>query len=117
MQKKKVGALIVKDRTIIADGFNGAPAGFKNECEENNETKWYILHAEANAILKTASSTHSCKEATLYVTLSPCSDCSKLILQSGIKRVVYEEEYRTKEGLKFLKKTGVELFHIPFNEK
>ena len=90
-ERKKVGALIVKDRMIISDGFNGTPTGFDNNCEdETDNTKWYVLHAEANAILKVAASTQSCKDATLYITLSPCKECSKLIHQSGIKRVVYE---------------------------
>ncbi len=111
--RKKVGALIVKDRMIISDGFNGTPTGFENNCEDdNNLTKWYVLHAEANAILKVASSTHSCKNATLYLTLSPCKECSKLIHQSGIKRLVYLHAYKDNAGLNFLKKAGVELVQI-----
>ncbi|AOW21293.1 deoxycytidylate deaminase [Urechidicola croceus] len=111
--RKKVGALIVKDRMIISDGFNGAPTGFDNCCEDDNgNTKWYVLHAEANAILKVASSTQSCKGSTLYITLSPCKDCSKLIHQSGIKRVVYSKEYKDNSGLKFLEKAGVELTYL-----
>lgn len=107
-ERKKVGAIIVKDRMIISDGFNGTPTGFENCCEdEDNITKWYVLHAEANAILKVARSTQSCEGATLYITLSPCKDCSKLIHQSGIKRVVYQNEYRDNSGLIFLKKAGV----------
>ena len=104
-KRKQVGALIVKDRMIISDGYNGTPTGFENVCEdEENYTKWYVLHAEANAILKVASSTQSCKGATLYVTLSPCRDCSKLIHQSGIVRVVYSIEYKDTSGIEFLKK-------------
>ena len=92
--RKQVGALIVKDNMIISDGYNGTPSGFENCCEdENGETKWYVLHAEANAILKTAASAHNCNDATLYLTLSPCKDCSKLIHQAGIKRLVYLIKY------------------------
>ena len=106
--RKKVGALIVKDRMIISDGYNGTPSGFENVCEdEAHYTKWYVLHAEANAILKVAASTQSCKGATLYITLSPCKECSKLIHQSGIVRVVYTNEYKDVSGLDFLKKAGV----------
>ncbi len=107
--RKKVGALIVKERMIISDGFNGTPTGFENCCEEEGDTKWYVLHAEANAILKVASSTQSCKDSTLYITLSPCKECSKLIHQSGIKRVVYANAYKDTSGLDFLEKAGVEL--------
>jgi len=112
-KRRKVGALIVKGRMIISDGYNGTPSGFENICEDDdNYTKWYVLHAEANAIMKVAASTQSTKGATLYITLSPCKDCSKLIHQSGIKRVVYCEEYKDTSGLDFLKKAGVELvFH------
>lgn len=111
--RKKVGALIVKDRMIISDGFNGTPTGFENYCEdEAGYTKWYVLHAEANAILKVASSTQSCKGATLYITLSPCKECSKLIHQSGIVRVVYNKKYKDDSGLKFLEKAGITLDHI-----
>lgn len=107
-ERKKVGAVIVKDRMIISDGYNGTPTGFENPCEdEEGYTKWYVLHAEANAIVKVASSTHSCKGATLYITLSPCRECSKLIHQAGIKRVVYQKEYKDNSGLKFLEKAGV----------
>ena len=113
-KRKQVGALIVKDRMIISDGYNGTPTGFENICEDDeNYTKWYVLHAEANAILKVASSTQSCKGATLYVTLSPCRDCSKLIHQSGIIRVVYSIEYKDTSGIEFLKKAGVETKHLP----
>ena len=108
--RRKVGALIVKDRMIISDGFNGTPTGFENPCEdEENYTKWYVLHAEANAILKVASSTASAKGATLYLTMSPCKECSKLVHQAGIKRVVYMHQYKDDSGLKFLAKAGVEL--------
>lgn len=111
--RKKVGALIVKDRMIISDGFNGTPTGFENYCEDDEGyTKWYVLHAEANAILKVASSTQSCKGATLYITLSPCKECSKLIHQSGIVRVVYHNKYKDDSGLKFLEKAGITLDHI-----
>ena len=114
--RKKVGAIIVKNEMIISDGFNGTPTGFDNHCEdEEGYTKWYVLHAEANAILKVAKSTNSCEGATLYLTLSPCKDCAKLIHQSGIKRLVYIKEYKDSSGLKFLKKAGVELTQInPF---
>jgi len=116
-ERKQVGALIVKDKMIISDGYNGTPTGFENACEdEENYTKWYVLHAEANAILKVASSTQSCKGATLYITMSPCKECSKLIHQAGIKRLVYASAYKDDSGLSFLKKAGVELVHINENE-
>ncbi len=112
-ERKKVGAIIVKDRMIISDGYNGTPTGFENFCEdEDGYTKWYVLHAEANAISKVASSTQSCDGATLYITLSPCKECSKLIHQSGIKRVVYQNAYKDDSGLKFLEKAGVTLVHL-----
>lgn len=112
-KRKQVGALIVKERMIISDGYNGTPTGFENACEdEENYTKWYVLHAEANAILKVANSTQSCKNATLYITLSPCRECSKLIHQSGITRVVYQQAYKDISGLEFLEKAGVELTHL-----
>jgi dCMP deaminase len=111
--RKKVGALIVKDRMIISDGYNGTPTGFENPCEdEENYTKWYVLHAEANAILKVASSTQSCKGATLYLTLSPCRECSKLVYQAGIKRLVYDKAYKDTTGLEFLEKAGVEVVQL-----
>ena len=115
-ERKKVGAIIVKNGMIISDGFNGTPTGFDNHCEdEDGYTKCNVLHAEANAILKVAKSTNSCEGATLYLTLSPCKDCAKLIHQSGIKRLVYIKEYKDSSGLKFLKKAGVELTQInPF---
>lgn len=112
-ERKQVGALIVKDRMIISDGYNGTPTGFDNCCEdEEGLTKWMVLHAEANAILKVAASTQSCQDATLYVTLSPCRECSKLILQSGIKRVVYAVTYKDVSGIEFLKQSGVEVLHL-----
>ena len=115
-KRKQVGALIVKGKMIISDGYNGTPTGFENSCEDDgNDTKWYVLHAEANAILKVASSTQSCKGATLYITLSPCKECSKLIHQSGIKRLVYTNAYKDDSGLRFLEKAGIELVHINEN--
>ena len=117
--RKQVGALIVKDRMIISDGFNGTPSGFDNDCEDvNGDTRWYVLHAEANAILKVARSTHNCFGATLYLTLSPCKECSKLVVQSGISKVVYIMNYKDDSGLKFLESAGVEVVQIedPFDE-
>ena len=112
-KRRQVGAIIVKNRMIISDGYNGTPTGFENICEdEENYTKWYVLHAEANAILKVASSTQSCDGATLYVTLSPCRECSKLIHQSGISRVVYYVAYKDLSGVEFLKKAGVTVNQI-----
>ena len=117
-ERKKVGAIIVKDRMIISDGYNGAPSGFDNCCEdEEGATKWYVLHAEANAILKVAASTQSCEGATLYITLSPCRECSKLIYQSGIIRVVYSKAYKDTTGLDFLRKAKVALTFIPEQNK
>jgi dCMP deaminase len=107
-KRKQVGAIIVRDRMIISDGYNGTPSGFDNCCEdEEGLTNWYVLHAEANAILKVARSTQTCQDATLYITLSPCKECSKLIHQSGIKRVVYQLGYRDTSGIDFLAKAGV----------
>lgn len=112
-KRRQVGALIVRDRMIISDGYNGTPSGFENFCEDDDGyTKWYVLHAEANAILKVAGSTQSCAGATLYITMSPCKDCSKLIHQSGIKRVVYVEGYKDDSGLQFLQKAGVDVEQI-----
>lgn len=112
-QRKKVGAIIVKNRMIISDGYNGTPSGFENCCEDaHGLTKWYVLHAEANAILKVAKSTQSCENATLYITMSPCKDCSKLIHQAGITRVVYQNSYKDAEGIAFLQKAGVEVLQI-----
>ncbi len=111
--RRQVGALIVKDKMIISDGYNGTPTGFENICEDDEGyTKWYVLHAEANAISKVAASTQSCEGATLYITMSPCQQCSKLIHQAGIKRLVYLEEYKDNSGVKFLKKAGVKVTHI-----
>ena len=109
-KRKKVGALIVKDRKIISDGYNGTPTGFENQCEDDeNQTKWYVLHAEANAILKIAASAQSCHGATLDVTISPCRECSKLKHQAGIRRVVYKQGYSDTSGIDFLKSAGVEI--------
>ena len=109
-KRRQVGALIVKDRMIISDGYNGTPSGFENICEdENGVTKPYVLHAEANAITKVAKSGNSSQGATLYVTASPCLECSKLIIQSGIKRVVYRDEYRLTDGVDLLRRAGIEV--------
>lgn len=114
--RKQVGALIVKDRMIIADGFNGSPTGFPNACEdENGQTHWYVLHAEANAITKLARSNNSASGATLYITLSPCRDCAKLIHQAGISRLVYRDEYKDSQGLDFLRAAGVEMVQLKQN--
>ena len=111
--RKQVGAIMVKDRMIISDGYNGTPTDFDNCCEdEEGNTLWYVLHAEANAIMKVAASTQSSEGATLYITMSPCKECSKLIYQSGIKRAVYKEGYRDDDGLEFLRKAGVEIVHL-----
>lgn len=115
--RKKVWALIVKDKMIISDGYNGTPSGFENVCEdEQGDTKWYVLHAEANAILKIAASTQSCKDATLYVTLSPCKECSKLIHQAGIKKLVYTRAYKDSSGIEFLQKAWVEVVFVDESE-
>lgn len=112
-KRKQVGALIVKDSMIISDGYNGSPTGFENDCEdEDGETIWYVLHAEANALMKLAKSTHSGKGATLYITLSPCKECSKLILQAGIKRVVFIKGYSDQEGVEFLRESGIETVQV-----
>ena len=108
-KRRKVGALLVKDRMIISDGYNGTPSGFENICEEDGVTKPYVLHAEANAITKVAKSGNSSEGATLYVTASPCLECSKLLIQSGIKRVVYRDEYRLTDGIDLLRRAGVEV--------
>ena len=113
-ERRQVGAIIVKDRMIISDGYNGTPTGYENICEDDEGyTKWYVLHAEANAILKVAASTQSCKGATLYITLSPCKNCSKLIYQAGITRVVYSTAYKDLSGVDFLEKSGIEVNFIP----
>ena len=111
--RKQVGALIVKDGMIISDGYNGTPTGYDNCCEDDEgKTRWYVLHAEANALTKIAKSNHNANGATLYITLSPCKECSKLILQAGIKRVVYLNAYKDDSGLKFLEQSGIELSKI-----
>lgn len=113
-ERRKVGALIVKDRMIISDGYNGTPAGFENVCEDQDgRSKVYVLHAEANAITKVARSNNSSDGATLYVTASPCIDCAKLIIQAGIRRVVYDEAYRLADGLELLRRAGIEVLHLP----
>ncbi len=113
-RRRQVGAIIVKNKMIISDGFNGTPAGFENICEdENGVTKPYVLHAEANAITKVARSNNSSDGSTLYVTASPCLECSKLIIQAGIKRVVFHELYRMSDGIELLKRAGVECVHLP----
>ncbi len=113
----QVGALLVKDKMIISDGFNGTPGGFENICEdENNKTKPYVLHAEANAITKVAGSNNNSMGATIYITHAPCLECSKLIIQAGIKRVVYSEEYRLTEGIDLLRRAGVEVEFLPITE-
>ncbi|MCD8030622.1 MAG: dCMP deaminase family protein [Bacteroides sp.] len=112
-RRRQVGALIVKEKMIISDGYNGTPSGFENVCEdENNQTKPYVLHAEANAITKIARSNNSSDGATLYVTASPCIECAKLIIQAGIKRVVYSEKYRLEDGINLLRRAGIEVLYI-----
>jgi dCMP deaminase len=123
-QRKQVGALLVKEGMIISDGYNGTPSGFPNECEDCNDhdgggnpkTHWYVLHAEANAIMKVAKSNNSARNSTLYLTLSPCKDCSKLVLQSGIKRLVFIHEYKDRTGLDFLIEAGVDVSQISIEE-
>ncbi len=115
--RRQVGALVVKDKMIISDGYNGTPSGFENVCEdEHNVTKPYVLHAEANAITKLARSSNNSDGSTLYVTASPCLECSKLIIQSGIRRVVYGEEYRLSDGIELLRRANIELTYININE-
>jgi dCMP deaminase len=112
-RRRKVGALLVKDKMIISDGYNGTPSGFENVCEdENNQTKPYVLHAEANAITKVAKSGNSSDKATMYVTSSPCLECAKLIIQAGIRRVVYTENYRSEDGINLLKRAGIEVLNV-----
>lgn len=116
--RRKVGALIVKDKMIISDGYNGTPSGFENVCElEDGTTKPYVLHAEANAITKIARSGNNSEGATLYVTTSPCLECSKLIIQSGIKRVVYSEKYRLEDGIELLKRAGIEVEYVDISKE
>lgn len=115
--RRKVGALLVKDKMIISDGYNGTPSGFENICEdENNLTKPYVLHAEANTITKVARSNNSSLGATMYVTCSPCIECAKLIIQAGIKRVVYNQQYRVTDGIDLLKRAGIEVVYIDIEE-
>lgn len=115
--RKQVGAIMVKNGMIISDGYNGTPTGFDNNCEdENNQTHWYVLHAEANAITKIANSTNNAAGSSLYITLSPCKECSKLIVQCGIKKVVYLNEYKDRTGLDFLIESGVEVQHLQLND-
>jgi dCMP deaminase len=112
-KRRKVGALLVKDKMIISDGYNGTPSGFENECEDaENKTKTYVLHAEANAITKVAKSGNSSLGATLYVTSSPCIECSKLIIQAGIKRVVFTENYRLEDGINLLKRANIDIEQV-----
>jgi dCMP deaminase len=112
-ERRKVGALVVKNKMIISDGYNGTPSGFENVCEDdNNITKTYVLHAEANAITKIARSSNSSDGSTLYVTASPCIECAKLIIQAGIRRVVYSEKYRLEDGIELLKKAGIETVYL-----
>lgn len=113
----QVGALLVKDKRIISDGYNGTPSGFENICEDgDNKTKPYVLHAEANAITKVAASNNNSTGSTIYVTHAPCLECSKLIIQAGIRRVVYAEKYRLTEGVELLERAGLEVIYLPFNE-
>lgn len=114
--RRKVGALVVKDKMIISDGYNGTPSGFPNVCEENNVTHPYVLHAEANAITKLARSNNNSDGSTLYVTAAPCIECAKLIIQAGIKRVIYGEEYRLADGLDLLRKAGIEVEYIKIDK-
>lgn len=116
-KRRQVGALIVKDKMIISDGYNGTPSGFENVCEdENNVTKPYVLHAEANAITKMARSSNNSDGATLYVTAAPCIECAKLIIQAGISRVIYSEEYRIEDGINLLRRAGIEVKYIPVEQ-
>ena len=117
-ERRKGGALLVKDKMIISDGFNGTPQGFENVCEdENGNTKSYVLHAEANAITKVAQTSNSSRNATLYVTTSPCIECAKLIIQSGITRVVFSEVYRLTDGIQLLKRAGIECVYLKDSEQ
>jgi dCMP deaminase len=112
-KRKQVGAILVKDGMIISDGYNGTPSGFPNACEDHQgDTHWYVLHAEANAIMKVAKSTNNAKNSTLYITLSPCKECCKLILQAGIQRMVYLDEYKDRTGIDFLKSAGLEVAQL-----
>ena len=115
-KRRQVGALVVKRQMIISDGYNGTPSGFENVCEEDDKTKPYVLHAEANAITKLARSHNSSEGATLYVTSSPCLECAKLIIQSGIKRVIYAEKYRLQDGIELLKRANIEVVYLPLED-
>ncbi|MDR0798816.1 MAG: dCMP deaminase family protein [Dysgonamonadaceae bacterium] len=116
-RRRQVGALIVKEKMIISDGYNGTPVGFENVCEDEcGETKPYVLHAEANAITKIACSNNNSKDSTLYVTASPCIECAKLIIQAGIKRVVYSEQYRLTDGIDLLRRAGIEVVYLDWEE-
>lgn len=115
-KRRQVGALVVKKQMIISDGYNGTPSGFENICEEDDKTKPYVLHAEANAITKLARSHNSSEGATLYVTSSPCLECAKLIIQSGIKRVIYAERYRLQDGIELLKRANIEVVYLPLED-
>lgn len=115
-KRRQVGALVVKKQMIISDGYNGTPSGFENICEEDDKTKPYVLHAEANAITKLARSHNSSEGATLYVTSSPCLECAKLIIQSGIKRVIYAEKYRLQDGIELLKRANIEVVYLPLED-
>ncbi len=115
-KRRQVGALVIKDKMIISDGYNGTPSGFENICEDNNNTtKPYVLHAEANAITKLARSHNNSNGATLYVTASPCIECAKLIIQAGIKRVVYSQKYRLDDGIRLMERAGVEVVYLPIS--
>lgn len=116
-KRRQVGALVVKDKMIISDGYNGTPSRFENVCEDNNVTKPYVLHAEANAITKLARSSNNSEGSTLYVTASPCIECAKLIIQSGIKRVVYAEKYRLDDGIKLMQRAGIKVEYLNPDEK
>ena len=116
-KRRQVGALVVKDKMIISDGYNGTPSGFENVCEDNNVTKPYVLHAEANAITKLARSSNNSEGSTLYVTASPCIECAKLIIQSGIKRVVYAEKYRLDDGIELMQRAGIKVEYLNPDEK
>lgn len=116
-KRRQVGCLIVKDKMIISDGYNGTPTGFENDCEtEDNRSKAYVLHAEANAITKVAKSSNSSEGSTLYVTDSPCIECAKLIIQAGIRRVIYSREYRLTDGIDLLRRAGIEVIYKPIPE-
>lgn len=115
-KRRQVGALIVKDKMIISDGYNGTPSGFENVCEEDNVTKPYVLHAEANAITKIARSSNNADGSTLYVTDEPCIECSKLIIQSGIRRVIYARKYRLHDGVALLERANIEVVYLPIDE-